>query len=361
MPTRAARYNQVHGLIRKVCKLADGGDDPSERLPRRYRQRELDIVEPRSHQKHGILRGAWLAPLLLCAAGAAGVPAAAADTAVLPASAPADCPRCPEWTESQLPFRVYGNTYYVGTRALSSILITSDAGHVLIDGAVAEAVPQLVANIRALGFRVEDIRLILNSHDHFDHAGGLAAIQRLSSAEVAASAPSARVLMQGHSDPDDPQYGSLPRGPEPLAHVRVIRDGETVSVGPLRLTAHLTPGHTPGGTSWTWSSCEAGRCLHIVYADSLSAISAPGFRFSGSTDYPSAMQDFAKSFAILEALPCDILLTPHPEVAGTLVRLKQREGGAAPDAFVDPGACRRYALAARSDLQKRIAQEQPSR
>jgi metallo-beta-lactamase class B len=285
----------------------------------------------------------------------------AAETAAVPASAPADCPRCPEWTESQKPFRVYGNTYYVGTRALSSILITSDAGHVLIDAAVAQAVPQLVANIRALGFRVEDIRLVLNSHDHFDHAGGLAAIQRLSSAQVAASAPSARVLMQGHSDPDDPQYGSLPRGPEPLAHVRVIRDEETVSVGPLRLTAHLTPGHTPGGTSWTWSSCEAGRCLHIVYADSLSAISAPGFRFSGSTNYPSAMRDFEKSFAILAALPCDILLTPHPEVSDTLARLKRREGGAAPDAFVDPEACRSYALAARSDLQKRIAQEQPSR
>jgi len=307
------------------------------------------------------LRSLWLARLLLGAAAVAATGASAADTAPLPASAPADCPRCAEWTASQKPFRVYGNTYYVGTRALSSILITSDAGHVLIDAAVAEAVPQLVANIRALGFRVEDIRLILNSHDHFDHAGGLAAIQRLSSAEVAASAPSARVLMQGHSDPDDPQYGSLPRGPEPLAHVRVIRDGETVTVGSLRLTAHFTPGHTPGGTSWTWSSCESGRCLHMVYADSLSAISAPGFRFSGSATYPSALRDFEKSFGVLAALPCDILLTPHPEVSDTLARLKQREGGAAPDAFVDPGACRRYALEARIDLQKRIAQEQPSR
>ncbi len=231
----------------------------------------------------------------------------------------------------------------------------------LIDGAVAEAVPQLIANIRALGFRVEDIRLILNSHDHFDHAGGLAALQRLSSAQVAASAPSARVLLQGHSDPDDPQYGSLPRGPEPLAHVRVIRDGETLSVGPLRLTAHLTPGHTPGGTSWSWTSCEATRCLHMVYADSLSAVSAPGFKFSASASYPAVMRDFQTSFDTLSALPCDILLTPHPEVSDTFARLERRESGSAPDAFIEAGACRTYALHARADLHKRVAEEQSAR
>ncbi len=292
---------------------------------------------------------------MLCAATVAGTTARAADATAVPA----DCPRCGEWTERQKPFRVYGNTYYVGTRALSSILITSDAGHVLIDAAVAEAVPQLVANIRALGFRVEDIRLVLNSHDHFDHAGGLAAIQRLSGAEVAASAPSARVLMQGHSDPDDPQYGSLSRGPEPLAHVRVVRDGETLTVGTLRLTAHFTPGHTPGGTSWTWSSCEARRCLNMVYADSLSAISAPGFRFSDGASHPSAVADFQRSFAVLETIPCDILLTPHPEVSDTFVRLLQRERGVAADAFVDPDACRKYARQARTDLQKRLAGERP--
>jgi metallo-beta-lactamase class B len=303
-------------------------------------------------------RSCWLALLTLGAATVLGPGAQAGDAAA--AAAPADCPRCAQWTESQKPFRVFGNTYYVGTRALSSILITSDAGHVLIDGTVAEAVPQLVANIRALGFRVEDIRLILNSHDHFDHAGGLAAIQRLSSAEVAASAPSARVLLQGHSDADDPQYASLPRGLEPLAHVRVVRAGEVVTLGPLRLTPYLTPGHTPGGTTWAWTSCEARRCLHMVYADSLSAVSAPGFRFSDGLSHPSALRDFQKSFATLAAVPCDILLTPHPEVSNTLERLRQRDGGL-PDAFVDAGACRSYALQARADLERRIAQEQASR
>jgi metallo-beta-lactamase class B len=301
-----------------------------------------------------------LIALLLCTAGcAARLAWAGTDTAV-PAAAPADCPRCGEWTEKQQPFRVFGNTYYVGTRALSSILITSRAGHILIDGTVPEAVPQLVANIRALGFRVEDVRLLLNSHDHFDHAGGLAALQRLSGAPVAALEPSARVLRQGHSDPDDPQYASLTRAPERVPHVRVIGDGETVTVGALHLTAHATPGHTPGGTSWTWVSCEATRCLHIVYADSLSAISAPGFRFSANATYPNAVQDFGRSFTTLAALPCDILLTPHPEVSDTLGRLSRREAGATPEAFEDDGACRRLAREARADLEKRIAQEQPS-
>jgi len=306
-------------------------------------------------------RNSYLAAAALCLI--AGLPdvAAAGDAAALPAGAAPDCPRCAEWSESQKPFRVFGNTYYVGTRTLSSILITSGDGHVLIDGTLAEAVPQLIANIRALGFRVQDIRLILNSHDHFDHAGGLAALQRLSGAQVAARAPSARVLRQGHSDPDDPQYGSLMRGPERVPHVRVISDGETVTVGPLRLTAHATAGHTPGGTSWTWTSCESARCLHIVYADSLSAISAPGFKFSANAAYPTALQDFHRSFATLAGLPCDILLTPHPEVSDTLARLSRREEGAAQDAFVDAEACRRYARQAGEDLEKRIAQEQQSR
>lgn len=307
-------------------------------------------------------RGSRLSILLFVLTVATARTSAATDAestdAPQPAVTLADCPKCPEWTVSQKPFKVYGNTYYVGTHALSSILITSSAGHVLIDGTVSEAVPQVVANIRALGFRVEDIRLILNSHVHFDHAGGLSAIQRMSAAEVDASEWSARVLMQGRSSPDDPQYGSLPRDPERVEHLRIIKDGETVAVGRLRLTAHLTPGHTPGGTSWTWKSCEKARCLSVVYADSMSAVSAQGFQFSHSTSYPTVLQDFTKSFDTLSTLPCDVLLTPHPEVSDTLGRLQRRDSGSDPDAFVDSSSCREYVASARSDLEKRVAQEQ---
>src|SRR5690349_20870602 len=142
------------------------------------------------------------------------------------------CRQCATWNIPQVPFRIYGNTYYVGPHGLSSILVTSSAGHVLIDGALPESVPQIVANIRTLGFRIEDVKLIVNSHAHFDHAGGVAELQRLSHATVAASPASAAVIERGTSGPDDPQYGSLP-GFAPVRGVRVIADGETVRVGTL--------------------------------------------------------------------------------------------------------------------------------
>ncbi len=177
----------------------------------------------------------------------------------------------------------------------------------------------------------------------------------MSGAAVAASGPSARVLEQGRSGPDDPQYGSAPAFPA-VAHVRVIRDGETVRLGRLALTAHLTPGHTPGGTSWTWESCEAGHCLHIVYADSLTPVSAEGFHFTRNQTYPNALQDFARSFTTLEKLPCDILLTPHPEASDFWDRMKRRDAGDQ-TALVDPGACRAYAERSRAALARRVAQE----
>jgi metallo-beta-lactamase class B len=272
---------------------------------------------------------------------------------------PSDCPKCAEWTAPQKPFKVYGNTYYVGSQAIGSVLITSPKGHILIDGTVQEGAPRVAANIRALGFRVEDVRLILNTHVHFDHAGGIAALQKLSGADVAASPWSARVLMQGHYEPDDPLFDDRLRGPTPVKHVRIIRDGETLSVGTLSVSAHFTPGHTPGGTSWAWKSCEDTRCLDIVYADSLSAVSADSFRFSHNTVYPNVLNDFAKSFDIISALPCDILLTDHTEFSDVMGRLHRRNAGH-PDAFIDPSACRQYVEAARIRLTQRLSQETDS-
>ncbi|HEX8384641.1 MAG TPA: subclass B3 metallo-beta-lactamase, partial [Rubricoccaceae bacterium] len=223
------------------------------------------------------------------------------------------------------PVPVYGNTYYVGTSGLSAVLVTSPEGHVLIDGALNESAPLIAANVEALGFRVEDVELILNSHAHFDHAGGIAALQRASGAAVAASPSSAAVLAAGAPGPDDPQYADLlPLPMAPVRPVRVLADGETVRVGPLALTAHFTPGHTAGGTTWTWTSCEDGRCLDMVYADSLTPISEEGYRFSQSDRYPSVLADFERSYAVLEGLPCDVLLAPHPGAAGRFERLDAR-------------------------------------
>lgn len=243
-----------------------------------------------------------------------------------------------KWNEPAQPHRVFGNTYYVGTKALGSILVASGEGHVLIDGALAESAALIAANIRTLGFRVEDVKLILNSHAHFDHAGGIAELQRLSGATVAASPWSASVLEFGESQPGDPQFGSHPPMSK-VARPRTLRDGETLRVGPIAITAHFTPGHTPGGTSWTWTSCEEKRCKSIVYADSLSPVSAEDFRF---TDNADVIRAFEKSYAALRALRCDVLLTPHPEFARDLT---------------GTSACSDYANLQQAWLQRRIAEE----
>ena len=259
------------------------------------------------------------------------------------------------WNEPQAPFKVFGNTFYVGPKGVSAVLITSDAGHVLIDGALPESVSQIVDSIRRIGLRVQDVKLILNSHAHYDHGGGIGELQRLSGATVAARAPSARVFETGKSGPDDPQYGILPDIAR-IAKVQVVKDGETLRVGPLALTAHATGGHTPGSTSWTWRSCEGSRCLDLVYADSLTAVSADGFQFSRSTTYPSAVSDFETGFTFLSEVSCDILITPHGEASDLWTRLARREQGEA-DALIDRTACRRYAEGAQRRLQARLASE----
>jgi metallo-beta-lactamase class B len=272
------------------------------------------------------------------------------------AASPPTCKDCAQWNLSQQPFRVYGNTYYVGVHGLSSILITSDHGHILIDGDLEESAPKIATSIRALGFKVEDIKLILNSHIHYDHAGGIAELKRMSGAAVAASAASAQVLESGQSGADDPQYGQLP----PIAKVspvKIVKDGETVRVGPLALKAHLTGGHTPGGTTWTWKSCENGRCLQMVYADSLTAVSAADFHFTHNTTYPNVLEDFGKSFATLSKIRCDVLLTPHPDVSDLWSRFEKNEHGGGVEAFIDPTACRRYVTRARAQLDTRVASE----
>lgn len=281
--------------------------------------------------------------LVALASGQSGAPASS-------------CDNCPEWNRPQQPFRIYGNAYYVGPHGLTSILLTSKAGHVLIDGALPESVPQIVANIRALGFRIEDVKLIVNSHVHFDHGGGIAELQRLSGARVAASPWSVGVLTKTGVGKGDPQFGGiLPVALVPRADT--LRDGQTLRVGDIKLKAHFTPGHTPGGTSWTWESCEGGRCLNLVYSDSMTPVSADGFRFSDSREYPNAVRDFEKSFAFLRKTPCDILLTSHPDASGLWQRLEGRQSGVRPDPFVSPTACKELAGRASEQLRRRLETE----
>lgn len=265
------------------------------------------------------------------------------------------CSHCAEWNAPEQPFRIFGNTYYVGTHGLSSILITSSRGDILIDGALPTSAPVIADHIRSLGFHLDGVKLILNSHAHFDHAGGIAALQRMTEARVAALPWSARVLQRGESHAQDPQFGIGNPFP-PAHHVQLLHDGEVVQVGPLALTAHATPGHTPGGTSWTWRSCEATRCVDILYADSQTPVSADDFYFTHNTIYPGAEGDFARGLATLESLRCNVLLTPHPDASSLFERIAARDAGNdAP--LVDPGLCKRFVADARKAVAARMDRE----
>jgi metallo-beta-lactamase class B len=258
------------------------------------------------------------------------------------------CSNCAVWNQPQKPFRIYGNTYYVGPHGLSSVLIASPSGNILVDAALPESVPQIRDHIQLLGFRVKDIKLIVTSHVHFDHAGGVSELQKLSGARVAASPWSAEVMRKGAVAPDDPQLGII----SPIAavaNVQVIHDGEVLRVGEISITAHFTPGHTPGGTSWTWRSCENGRCLDMVYADSLSPISADNYYFTKRKQDPHG-EDFGRSFAFLDTVSCDILITPHPDASDFWKRYAKRE-------FAAPNGCRELAKAGRASLQERLRTE----
>src|ERR1044071_7932221 len=270
-------------------------------------------MRPRAHTF-----GALLMSLLV--PGVAG----AAGTKTLQAERPKACEWCAGWNVAQDPFRVFGNTYYVGVAGLGAVLVTSDKGLVLLDGGLPQSAPLIDASIRKLGFRTEDIRLIVNSHAHYDHAGGIAALARSSGAVVAASASVARALESGGPPADDPQYafGREANSFPAVKRVKVVADGETLRVGKLGITAHLTPGHTPGSTTWTWRSCEGPRCLDIVYADSLNPVSAPGFRFTGDATHPDITATFRHSISAVGRLPCDILLAVHPDFAGMGEKLR---------------------------------------
>lgn len=272
---------------------------------------------------------------------------------------PKACSSCDEWNATQEPYRVFGNTWYVGTAGLSAVLVTSSAGHVLLDGALPQSAARIDASIRRLGFRTEDVKLILNSHAHYDHAGGIAALQRRSGATVAASAAGARAIERGEPTEDDPQFafGREANAFPPVARVRVVANGETLRVGEIAITAHYTPGHTPGATTWSWRSCEGERCLDVVYSDSLNAVSAPGFRFSGGAGQPSIAASFERSIDVVAGLPCDILIAVHPGFSRMNEALRARAAtpGAAP--VIDKEACRAHANDARQRLARRVAEE----
>jgi metallo-beta-lactamase class B len=264
----------------------------------------------------------------------------------------ATCESCAEWSVPHAPLRLHGNSWYVGTRELTSVLITSPAGHILIDPGLAATVPQLLDNVRTLGFDPRDIKVILTSHVHYDHAGGAAALQKATGARVMALPWSAGVLTRGIVPRDDPQAGVI-FDIDAVPNVRTIAAGDTVRVGTLALIAVATPGHTPGSTSWRWQSCDGASCVDAVYADSQTPISADGFLFTVQKGLADAAEAGHKT---LETIPCRLLITPHPAASRLWERVAQGTA-AGPDSLLDSTACARYAQRARAAYAARYAKE----
>ena len=255
------------------------------------------------------------------------------------------------WSDPAPPAKIFGNTYYVGTCGIYAVLIDAPGGLVLIDAATEEAAPSILANIRALGFDPRKVRTLLASHEHLDHVGGLRALQEATGAQILARREAAKALASGEPDPRDPQRGAIPpfRG-VPIAGE--FEDGEMLPIAGLDLTPRATPGHTPGSTSWTWKSCEGADCRTIAYIDSLTAVSADDYRF---TDHPDYVAMLRATLAGLSALPCDILVTPHPGASNLFARL------AGAPALINPNACRAYAADAAKRLDARLAREAEDR
>jgi metallo-beta-lactamase class B len=250
------------------------------------------------------------------------------------------------WSDPAPPARIYGNTYYVGTCGITVLLLAGRDGHVLIDGATEKAVPSILANIRTLGFNPKDVKLIIGSHEHVDHMGGFAALQAATGAMIKVSQAARAVLETGKVDTKDPQFGIIPdMSPVKIAGLAHDEQHEGFTKG---LKAIATPGHTDGGTSWTWRSCEKGKCRQFVYADSMTAVSRDDYRF---TDHPERLKPFYATFARVRGLPCEILLTPHPGVSNMFDRLS----GKAP--LIDVAACAKLADAMEKRLADRLAKE----
>jgi metallo-beta-lactamase class B len=268
----------------------------------------------------------------------------------MPASEREDLTENPSWTAPQKPIRIYGNTWNVGPTGLGVFLITARTGDVLIDGGVPGGASQIEANIRQLGVNLRDIKWILNSHAHFDHAGDIAQLMHDTGAQMIANAGDAPLLKRGGHD--DPEYGN--RFPFPPVHAtRTVNDGESLHLGALVLTAHSTPGHTKGNTTWTWMSCEGKRCLHMI---DVASLSAPGYKLIGNPRYPDIVNDFEHSFAVVAALPCDVALAPHPGVVNFWARVARREQGD-PNAMIDPSLCRAITKDARESFEVLLAKQ----
>ena len=255
-----------------------------------------------------------------------------------------------KWNEPFAPFTVLGNIHYVGTQGVSAFLITTPRGHILIDGILPQTAPQIIANIAKLGFDIRDVKYLLNSHAHIDHAGGLAALQRASGARMIASAADKPILERG-----DVGFGPTAGMRFPPVRVdRTIGDGETVAVGGAVLTAHLTPGHTPGCTTWTMQVAGADRRpLRVLFHCSMTVAGQSLVPES----YPGMVADYRRSFAKMRGLSADVFLANHNNFFD-LEAKRARQIADDANAFVNPAELRAFNDELESAFNQELSRQQ---
>ena len=298
----------------------------------------------------GIVSGALVAGAL-----AAGPAVAATDAgASAPAATPAATPSHAEtWARPADPIRIVGPLWYVGTQGLGVYLITTPSGHILIDGAIPEAAPLVEASIRKAGFRPEEIRLLLNTHAHADHAGTIAHFKKLSGARLAVMRPDDRLLKSGGAKDYLFTKNEAFHFP-PVTADQVLEDGDTVTVGDVTLTARHTPGHTRGCTTWIGAFDDAGKTYFVVFPGSTSV--NPGTRFVNHPSYRGIADDYRRAFEVLASFRPDVFLTAHPG-AMEFETKRARAAAEGPQAFVDPDGYRRYVAESKARFEALVAGE----
>ncbi len=245
-------------------------------------------------------------------------------------------PAVPQWNRPAEPFRIIGNIYYVGASDVSAWLITTPAGHILLDTGFDETVPMIEAGVSKLGFRLGDIRLLLATHAHYDHAGGLAAVRAKTGARLLANPRDRDQFARGGRG--DFAFGDRIPFP-PVQADGELRDGQRIRLGGVVVTAHFTPGHTRGCTSYSTRVREGGRVYDVVFPCGLSA---PGYQLVDNPRYPGIADDFELSFAKLRRLPCDVFLGGHSWDFGLEAKREAMRAGKGAEAFVDPAGYRAW-------------------
>ena len=242
----------------------------------------------------------------------------------------------PSWRQPVEPFRIVGNLYYVGSADLTSFLFVTPKGNILLDTGVPENVPQIKANVEKLGFHFNDIKILLNSHAHFDHAGGLAEVKKLTGAKFVASAGDAPELARGGRD--DFAFGNRYNYP-PVKADRIIADGGKVELGGTTLMAHITSGHTRGCTTWTTEIADGGKKYHLVFVCS---VTFPGYKLVNNPKNPTLIAQYQRSFKVLRSLPCDIFLASHGSFFGLPEKMAELKKNPANNPFVNPDEYRQF-------------------